>query len=225
MIARASLSMWAYLRSATASVREWNAIGASLLHGSLWARTHLTPCGEVSQVRISGNCSSYWAKTALESAPLSSRRCNGSAALALFAKKVGTLGVTVWSLVVRPCLVGLPPSFQTDGSLPRQFDIRGTLHCCSQRRIFRGSGGFPRLEDGRTLALRLLAVHALDSATISTSWKYGTTPSELANSESMKRWKIPGAEAMPNWSHFALKAPLCVIIVCNSAEASSTSSR
>ncbi|KRX43428.1 hypothetical protein T09_1473 [Trichinella sp. T9] len=49
MIARISLSIWEYLRSAAASVREWSAIGASLPHGSLWARTHSTPCGEASQ--------------------------------------------------------------------------------------------------------------------------------------------------------------------------------
>ena len=57
MMARPSLSSWAYFCSVDDSDREANAIGFSP-SASLWERTAPTPYGEASQDKITSFCGS-----------------------------------------------------------------------------------------------------------------------------------------------------------------------
>ncbi|XP_012817155.2 N-glycosylase/DNA lyase isoform X4 [Xenopus tropicalis] len=71
--------------------------------------------------------------------------------------------------------------------------------------------------------LQELAVNdSTESAPMRTSSKYGTTPGRLERRSSINFWNTPGAMQTPNCNLVALNAPLCVIIVCASAAASST---
>ncbi|KRY40138.1 hypothetical protein T01_6289 [Trichinella spiralis] len=184
MIARASRPIWAYLPSAAASVHEWNAIGTSLPHGSLWVRTHSTLFGEgQTQERLKF-----------------------------------LLNLWPWDLVDGfHFTFGQMDSFSVDS-------VSKELYTVAHNDAFSRFSQIPASRRRSNTRLKTSNSSCCESATVNTSLKYETTSFKLANKESKKRWKIPGTDTMLNWSRFALKTPLCAIIVCSSAEASSTSS-